>query len=319
MVNMKELAARLKDNISLVMVGKEDTSELMLTALIASGHVLLEDVPGTGKTKLAKTLAQSLDCSFQRIQFTPDLLPSDLTGIHFFNQKEGDFVFRPGPLFANFVLADEINRATPRTQASLLECMEERQISVDGETMKLERPFMVIATQNPIDNQGTFPLPEAQMDRFMMKISMGYPIEHEGVEILKRTALTASQQVAAVISREEIIEAQQQYRNVRIHDDLLRYIIHIAEATRAHRDIQLGVSPRGAQALMNAVQSYAAIQGRDYVLPDDIKYMAPYVLAHRLVFKNRLRQGEDRGLAVVSEVLENVAVPTEEALDGGGR
>lgn len=289
-----------------------------MTAIIASGHVLLEDVPGTGKTMLAKSVASSLDCTFQRIQFTPDLLPSDLTGIHFFNQKEGDFEFRPGPLFANLVLADEINRATPRTQSSLLECMEERQISIDGSTRQLERPFIVIATQNPVDNQGTFPLPEAQMDRFMMKIRMGYPSSEESVEILRRTVASRSvDDLSAVISREELLKAQDTYKTVQINEDLLRYIIQLTEATRQHPELSLGVSPRGAQALLKASQAWAALHGRDFVLPDDIKVLAGPVLAHRLVFRNRIRQQEGLAERIIQELLNQIEVPTENLATSG--
>lgn len=244
--DMEQMNGQFMEHVGKVIVGKEHTMELMLTAIIASGHVLLEDVPGTGKTMLAKSMASSLDCTFQRIQFTPDLLPSDLTGIHFYNQKSGDFEFRPGPLFANLVLADEINRATPRTQSSLLECMEERQISIDGSTRQLERPFIVIATQNPIDNQGTFPLPEAQMDRFMMKIRMGYPTDEESVEILRRTVASRSvNDLSSIISREQLLRAQETYKTVNINEDLLLYIVQLTEATRKHSELSLGVSPRG--------------------------------------------------------------------------
>lgn len=313
---IQEIANRLKVNVSRVIVGKEEAVELLLTAIIASGHVLLEDVPGTGKTLLAKSLSASMESSFQRIQFTPDLLPSDLTGIHFYNQKEGEFSFRPGPLFANMVLADEINRATPRTQASLLECMEERQISVDGETHILGQPFIVLATQNPIDNQGTFPLPEAQMDRFMLKMKLGYPSLDEGIEILKRTAsYEVSQKLQPVVSQQEIVDAMSSYRNVKVQDDLLRYIIQIAEATRNHGDVSLGVSPRGTQALLRAVQAFAAVKGRDYVLPDDIKHMAPFVLSHRLVFRNRLQQQEGRAELLLQEILNHVPVPSEDQFE----
>ncbi|WP_339169309.1 MoxR family ATPase [Paenibacillus sp. FSL R5-0341] len=309
---MERMNQQMMDHVGKVIVGKEHTIELVMTAIIASGHVLLEDVPGTGKTMLAKSVASSLDCTFQRIQFTPDLLPSDLTGIHFFNQKEGDFEFRPGPLFANLVLADEINRATPRTQSSLLECMEERQISIDGSTRQLERPFIVIATQNPIDNQGTFPLPEAQMDRFMMKIRMGYPSSEESVEILRRTVASRSvDDLSAVISREELLKAQDTYKTVQINEDLLRYIIQLTEATRQHPELSLGVSPRGAQALLKASQAWAALHGRDFVLPDDIKVLAEPVLAHRLVFRNRVRQQEGLAERIIQELLNQTEVPTE--------
>lgn len=317
---MEQMNKQLMDHVGKIIVGKDQTIELVMTAIIASGHVLLEDVPGTGKTMLAKSVASSLDCTFQRIQFTPDLLPSDLTGIHFFNQKEGDFEFRPGPLFANLVLADEINRATPRTQSSLLECMEERQISIDGSTRQLERPFIVIATQNPVDNQGTFPLPEAQMDRFMMKIRMGYPSSEESVEILRRTVASRSvADLSAIISREQLLEAQNTYTSVQIDEDLLRYIIHLTEATRQHPELSLGVSPRGAQALLKASQAWAALHGRDFVLPDDIKILAEPVLAHRLVFRNRVRQQEGLAERIIQELLSQIEVPTENLATGNGR
>ncbi|MFB8373076.1 AAA family ATPase [Paenibacillus taichungensis] len=317
---MEQMNKQLMDHVGKIIVGKDHTIELVMTAIIASGHVLLEDVPGTGKTMLAKSVASSLDCTFQRIQFTPDLLPSDLTGIHFFNQKEGDFEFRPGPLFANLVLADEINRATPRTQSSLLECMEERQISIDGSTRQLERPFIVIATQNPVDNQGTFPLPEAQMDRFMMKIRMGYPSSEESVEILRRTVASRSvADLSAIISREQLLEAQSTYTSVQIDEDLLRYIIRLTEATRQHPELSLGVSPRGAQALLKASQAWAALHGRDFVLPDDIKVLAEPVLAHRLVFRNRVRQQEGLAERIIQELLSQTEVPTENLAAGSGR
>ncbi|CAI6018421.1 hypothetical protein PAECIP112173_00154 [Paenibacillus sp. JJ-100] len=316
--DMESMNERLIEHVGNVIVGKARTMELMLTAIIASGHVLLEDVPGTGKTMLAKSMASSLDCTFQRIQFTPDLLPSDLTGIHFFNQKSGDFEFRPGPLFANLVLADEINRATPRTQSSLLECMEERQISIDGSTRQLESPFIVIATQNPIDNQGTFPLPEAQMDRFMMKIGMGYPTGEESVEILRRTVANRSiEDLSMIISREQLLKAQETYRNVVVNEDLMRYIVQLTEATRQHAEVSLGVSPRGAQALLKAAQAWAALHGRDYVVPDDIKTLAEPVLAHRLVFRNRIRQQEGLAEQIIQQILSQIEVPTETLTTGG--
>lgn len=307
-----KMAQELRTSIAKYMIGKEEAVDLLLTALIASGHILLEDVPGTGKTMLAKTVAASMECSFRRIQFTPDLLPSDLTGINFYNQKEGQFEFRPGPLFANIVLADEINRATPRTQSSLLECMEERQISVDGQTHVLSKPFIVIATQNPVDNQGTFPLPEAQMDRFMLKMNLGYPSSSEGAQILKRTlegGFHAS--ITPVITQEDMISAQQAFQSVQVQDDLLQYMIAIAEATRRHPDVALGVSPRGTQALLRATQARAAIRNRNYVLPDDIKALALPVLSHRLVFHQRSRQQEGKAAAVLQSIIEQIPVPSE--------
>lgn len=316
--DMEQMNAQLIEHAGRVIVGKAHTMELILTAIIASGHVLLEDVPGTGKTMLAKSIASSLDCTFQRIQFTPDLLPSDLTGIHFYNQKSGDFEFRPGPLFANLVLADEINRATPRTQSSLLECMEERQISIDGSTRQLERPFIVIATQNPIDNQGTFPLPEAQMDRFMMKIRMGYPTGEESIEILRRTVVSRSvDELSAIIPREQLMEAQEAYKTVTVNEDLMHYIVQLTEATRKHAELSLGVSPRGAQALLKASQAWAALHGRDYVVPDDIKILAEPVLAHRLVFRNRIRQQDGLAEQIIQQILSQTEVPTETLAAGG--
>jgi len=310
---IRDMADAIRANVSRVIVGKDTLIDRLLIAIIASGHVLLEDVPGTGKTLTAKALAVSLDCTFKRIQFTPDLLPSDLTGIHFFNQKLGDFEFRPGPLFANIVLADEINRATPRTQSSLLECMEERQLSIDGETHALERPFLVIATQNPVENQGTFPLPEAQLDRFLFKLRMGYPDSGEAVQILKRF-MDASplEEIGPVVRREAILEAQRLYSKVKVHDDLLRYIVGIVERTRAHPDVHVGVSPRGSQALLKAAQAHAALRGRAYVEPDDIKTMAPDVLAHRIVLRSAGRSKQEAAEAVIRQVLDEVPVPAEE-------
>ncbi|ANS75616.1 magnesium chelatase [Paenibacillus yonginensis] len=317
---VRELAAKLKENIGKVIVGKENEVELLLTALLASGHVLLEDVPGTGKTMLAKSLAASLALSFQRIQFTPDLLPSDLTGIHFYNQKEGEFQFRPGPLFSSVILADEINRATPRTQSSLLECMEERQVSIDGETMELGRPFMVLATQNPVDNQGTFPLPEAQMDRFMIRMKLGYPSSAEAREILKRTATLpglGADRAEPVTSAEEVLEAQRLCAQVEVNEDLMSYIVALAEATRSHAEAALGISPRGTQALLRASQAYAALKGREYVLPDDIKHLLIPVCAHRLVLKKRYGAPQDAAGRILLEAMERVAVPSEAALESG--
>lgn len=306
------IADLIKENVGQVIIGKDDTVELLVIALIASGHVLLEDVPGTGKTQLAKALARSLDGTMKRIQFTPDLLPSDVSGINFFNQKRGEFEFRPGPLFAHIVLADEINRATPRTQSSLLESMEERQVSIDGETRKLEAPFLVIATQNPVENQGTFPLPEAQLDRFLMKLSLGYPTAAEQVLILQRyqqqDPLDALQ---PVVSRAELLEAQRLFSQVRVSDELLHYIVQLASATRTHADSALGVSPRAVRALMKAAQVYAALRGRDYVQPDDIKALVAPVWAHRILLRTRSRQQDQQVLALLNNVLAMTPVPTE--------
>jgi len=309
--SIQDIFQAVKSNVGKVIVGKEEVIEQLVIALITNGHVLLEDVPGTGKTMLAKALASSLSLQFKRIQFTPDLLPSDLSGIHYYNQKSGEFEFRAGPIFSNVLLADEINRATPRTQSSLLECMEERQVSIDGITMPLGSPFMVIATQNPIEQQGTFPLPEAQLDRFLFKIKMGYPTSDEGLQLLKRFKdSNPLMQLQSVITKQQLEEASASYMSVSISDELLAYIVAIVEATRALDDVQIGVSPRGSQALLRAAQVYAALRGRSYVVPDDIKAMASPVLAHRLALRG-IHRGSDAAEQVIARVLQQVAVPTE--------
>ncbi|MEK3723325.1 MULTISPECIES: MoxR family ATPase [unclassified Paenibacillus] len=318
LTQIRSLAQSIRDNVNRVVVGKEDVIDKLLIAIIASGHVLLEDVPGTGKTLLAKAMAKSVRASFKRIQFTPDLLPSDLSGIHFFNQKLSEFEFRPGPLFTHVLLADEINRATPRTQSSLLECMEERQVSIDGETRTLTRPFFVIATQNPVENQGTFPLPEAQLDRFLFKIKMGYPNAAEGIQILKRfKEANPLDAILGVADAEEIVAAQDSYSQVKVSDDILAYLIAIVEKTRTHSEVSTGVSPRGSQALLKAAQVQAILKGRDFVTPDDIKAMAEPVLAHRLIVKGSLRSRTEASEAIVAAILRDVPVPTEDSLISG--
>ena len=311
---IRGLAGDVMSNISRVLVGREDTIEVVLAALFCGGHVLLEDVPGVGKTMLAKCLAKSLKCDFKRIQFTPDLLPSDLTGINYFDVKKGEFIFRLGPLFTNIVLADEINRATPRTQSSLLECMEEGQVTVDGITRRLKKPFFVIATQNPVETRGTFPLPEAQLDRFFMRLRMGYPSADEGIEILRRLKeADPLSNLEAVASDSSVVDAQASVPAVTVSDAIERYIIDIIEATRHDEKIVLGISPRGSIALMKAAQAVAVFDGRSYVIPDDVKKVAVPVLAHRLILKGHaIAGGAENAENIVREILKKVPVPIEE-------
>ncbi|WP_353893034.1 MoxR family ATPase [Proteinivorax hydrogeniformans] len=313
MEGIKGKCNQIKENVSKVIVGKEEVIDQLLVSIITSGHVLLEDVPGLGKTLLTKAFAKSIDCDFSRIQFTPDLLPSDVTGINFYNQKQSQFEFKQGPIFNNIVLADEINRATPRTQSSLLESMEEVQVSVDGETYKLDSPFMIIATENPVEQQGTFPLPEAQMDRFLMKISMGYPNFEEEMEILNRFRKeNPIDSLETVLAKEDILKMQKKYTDVYISEDIKKYIVKIVQHTRNHKQISLGASPRGSLALFKAVQAFAVINGRDYVLPDDVQKMVEPILGHRIVTAglNKLK-GED-SLSVIKNILKEVKAPVEE-------
>ncbi|MFD1175568.1 AAA family ATPase [Paenibacillus puldeungensis] len=314
------MIGRIRQNIGEVVVGKLEVIDLLLTSLLGNGHVLLEDVPGTGKTLLAKSLAKSLGGEFKRIQFTPDLLPSDLSGINFYSQKTGEFEFRPGPVFTHVLLADEINRATPRTQSSLLECMEERQVTIDGVTHELAAPFFVMATQNPIDQQGTFPLPEAQLDRFLMRIAMGYPSFDEGIMVLQRfRERQPLAELHPVATAQEVAEVQRFTQTIRVQEDLLGYIVAITEATRKHPEVKLGASPRASGALLRASQGYALIQGRDYVTPDDIKTVAAPVLAHRLLMRHGLKGEEAQGIGVVRQVLREVEVPAEKVPVGEGK
>ena len=304
------LSEKLKANVGKVIIGRESEIELILAAMFSGGHILLEDVPGTGKTTLAKSLARSLSCGFSRIQFTPDLLPSDVTGMRVYSQKTGEFSFIKGPAFTNILLADEINRATPRTQSALLECMEEKQITEGGVTYALEAPFLVIATQNPVETQGTFPLPEAQLDRFLMRLSLGYPTREEAVRMMERfihaSPLSALEPVAA---REELREAARLCAECHVSDSVMDYMAALCEAARDADRVRLGPSPRALLALMRAAQALAAIQGRDYVIPDDVKRLAVPVLAHRLVMRGL--GGRQNAEAFIHELTERLPAPTE--------
>lgn len=310
---IQEAAGRFTSNVSKVIVGKKETAELVLVALLCEGHILIEDVPGIGKTMLAKATAKSLDCGFKRIQGTPDLLPSDVIGIHYFNQKISEFEFRPGPIMSNIVLVDEINRATPRTQSCLLECMQEQQVTVDLDTFPLPRPFLVIATQNPIELEGTFPLPEAQLDRFLLRIKLGYPSEDEEGTILSRFQQeNPLNNLTSVITAKELLELQRLCRQVYIEDEVRNYVIAITRATRSHQGIELGASPRASLNLHLASQALAAIRGRSYVIPDDVKYLAVPALAHRLIAKTEARLRGQSSEAIVSDIISTVPAPVEE-------
>ena len=309
--NIAALAARLKENMGKVIVGKEQQLELVLTAMLAGGHVLLEDVPGTGKTTMAKSLAKSLSCDFARVQFTPDLLPSDITGTRVYDRESGTFHFVKGPAFTNILLADEINRATPRTQAALLECMEERQITEGGITYKLEEPFLVIATQNPVETQGTFKLPEAQLDRFLIRISLGYPDKNETLALMERFIRNRPlDSLEAVVTGEQIREASALCAQCAVSKDVMRYMAAICEAARSPEKVRLGPSPRALLALMRCCQALAAIRGRDYVIPDDVKELAEPVLAHRILLRSV--GGQADAAAFVKGILNAVRVPTEQ-------
>ena len=309
---VQSLAETLKQNISTVISGKDPVIEKVILSLLCSGHILLEDIPGTGKTTLAKALAKSIRCGFKRVQFTPDLLPSDLTGINFYNQKSGEFEFRPGPLFTNFVLADEINRATPRTQSALLEAMEERQITVDGVTSRLAEPFMVLATQNPLESFGTFPLPDAQMDRFFMRLSLGYMTREQELEVLSRpSAQTVLNELQAVVTPEETAYVRTAYREVKVSEEVKHYLMDIVEATRTQSGFVSGVSTRGALALYQAAQAYASLQGREYVIPEDIKGLAPAVLSHRISLGSSMNA--EAATLRMRKLLAEITVPLESA------
>ncbi len=310
MNDIQQVAERVADNVEQVIIGKRRAVDLLLVALLCRGHVLLEDVPGVGKTVLAKSIARSIGATFKRIQFTPDLLPSDVTGVSIFNQQTSQFEFRPGPVIAQIVLADEINRATPKTQSSLLESMEERQITVDGITHPLPNPFIVLATQNPIEYEGTFPLPEAQLDRFLLRIHLGYPEKAQELQILdSQRQQHPLETLTQVISVENLLTMQQQIKDVYVDDAIKDYIVSITIATRHHDDVYLGASPRGSLALFRTVQAVAALQGRDYVIPDDVKLLAEPVLGHRLIINPAARIRNVQAAQVIDEVLGAVPVP----------
>jgi MoxR-like ATPase len=312
--DLQSTAAAIRANVGKVIVGKDAVVDLAVVALLCEGHILFEDVPGIGKTTLAKALARSLGCTFRRIQFTPDLLPSDVTGLSVYNQKTQEFEYRAGPLMTQILLADEINRATPRAQSALLEAMQERQITVDGATKLLPRPFLVLATQNPIELEGTFPLPEAQVDRFFMKLELGYPSEAEENTILLRfERADPLADLQAIVSAETILDLQRAVRAVRVEASVRDYLIAIVRATRAHQSVELGASPRGSLYLYHAAQAYAALRGRDFVLPDDVKYLTPFVLTHRLILSAQTRLRGRDAKQIVKEVVEAVPVPVEQS------
>jgi MoxR-like ATPase len=303
---------KIVKNIEKVMIGKRHVAELSLVALLAEGHVLLEDVPGVGKTMMVRALAKSVNANFRRIQFTPDLLPSDVTGVSIYNPKEMEFQFRPGPLMGNIILADEINRTSPKTQSALLEGMEEASVTIDGVTHKLKKPFFVMATQNPIEYEGTYPLPEAQLDRFLLKMKMGYPDIEEEMEVLNRAERTPPiEDLEPVITLEGLRGLQLDIKNVFVDDTIKRYIVDIAGRTRVHGSVYLGASPRGSIALMKAAQAYAFMYDRDYVLPDDIQYLAPFVLSHRIILKSEARFEGLSAEDVVNRVVSRVPVPVK--------
>ncbi|MCL2565764.1 MAG: MoxR family ATPase [Defluviitaleaceae bacterium] len=310
---VSEVANVIVKNVETVILGKTAEVRLVISAFLAGGHVLLEDVPGTGKTVMAKALAKSFDCAFSRVQFTPDLLPSELTGINFFSPKTGDFTFREGSLFSNIILADEINRATPRTQSGLLESMEERQITVDGTTYELPAPYFVIATQNPVETQGTFPLPEAQLDRFLVQLSLGYPERDESVDILKRfVSEEPLKEVRPVCNTELLLNLQKDIKTVYIHEDIYKYIVDLAQGTRAHEAVILGISTRGVLALAKMAQAWCAINGQDFVTPKDVLYLAPYVFSHRIMLKGGMRNRGHVVRSVLEEIVDNTTAPVEE-------
>ena len=313
---MQQQIQAVIENIEKVMIGKREIAELSTVALLAGGHVLLEDVPGVGKTMMVRSLSKSVGANFKRIQFTPDLLPSDVIGVSIYNPKTLQFEFRPGPIVGNIILADEINRTSPKTQAALLEAMEEASVTIDGETLDIPKPFFVMATQNPIEYEGTYPLPEAQLDRFLLKIKMGYPTAEQEIEVLRRAENRQPiQEIEAVMSVEELLTLQQQVKQVYVEDGVKSYIVDIARATRNHSNVYLGVSPRASIALMKAAQAYAFMQNRDFVKPDDVKYLAPFVFGHRLILAPEARYEGVQPEDVIKEVIQQIFVPVKRFAD----
>lgn len=311
-MNAKEQLDKVLDNIEKVIIGKREVAELSLAALLAGGHVLLEDVPGVGKTMMVRALAKSMGAKFKRIQFTPDLLPSDVIGVSIYNPKDLEFHFRPGPIMGNIVLADEINRTSPKTQSSLLESMEEGSITVDGETMAIPKPFFVMATQNPIEYEGTYPLPEAQLDRFLLKLQMGYPSREEEMEVLNRSSTTVSiDELESVISLEELLQVQQLVKTVKVDETIRSYIVDLALHTREESYVYLGVSPRGSIALMKAAQAYALLNGRDFVKPDDVQYLAKFVFQHRVILRPEARYDGVTAEEIVERIITRTRIPVK--------
>ena len=307
-----EFYKKIRENVATVVIGKDSLCDMLTTTMLCNGHMLLEDVPGTAKTTLAKSFAASFEGVYKRIQFTPDLLPSDITGINYFNMKKSEFEFVPGPVFSNVLLVDEINRATPKTQAGLLECMEELQTTIDGNTMEIKAPFMVIATQNPIESMGVFPLPEAQLDRFLVKANMEYPTHEESAAILKRfNGANPLTEIKSVVTIDEVLEARKELDKIFVHDDIMDYIVSVIEATRNHSNVTLGVSPRGALALMKVSKGFAAVADRAYVIPDDVKAASMYVLPHRMVLSSSAKVKKNAAKEIIESILEIVPVPTE--------
>lgn len=313
-MTVQEYAVKLRSNISKIIKGKDDKIDLVIMALLSGGHVLLDDVPGTGKTVLAKALARSIDAGFSRIQFTPDLLPSDITGIHFFNMKEQEFMFRAGPVFTNILLADEINRATPRTQSALLQCMEEKQVTIDGELFLIDKTFIVLATQNPVETAGTYPLPEAQLDRFMIKLSVGYSDRESEMQILDNSrAVHPVENLTAVTDKTELLEMMNRVENIKVNEAVRGYIADIGNASRHNSEIKLGLSTRGLIALKNMSQARAALRGREFVTPDDVKTVAPYVCVHRLICRSTVMRDPDSAKReILDKMIKELPVPTEQ-------